>query len=111
MSDENAAFTDSQQLYLEGLARGLSVMKDLPGAGGSVPAGPDAPMLGGQDNNEQLGRELVPEEKMKRERHPLDRWDELVARAERGEFPKGTDVLVTKFFGMFYVAPAQDSFM
>lgn len=110
MSNDNAAFTDSQALYLEGLARGLSIMKDLPG-GSDAPAGPDAPMLEGQHNNEQLGRELVPEEKMKRERHPLDRWNELVARAENGEFPKGTDVLVTKFFGMFYVAPAQDSFM
>ena len=26
-------------------------------------------------------------------------------------FPKGTDVFLTKFFGMFYVAPAQNAFM
>src|SRR5438270_4031083 len=28
-----------------------------------------------------------------------------------GRFPKGTDVFLMKFQGMFYVAPAQDSFM
>ena len=32
-------------------------------------------------------------------------------RANAGEFPKGTDVFLTKFYGMFYVAPAQESYM
>ncbi len=54
---------------------------------------------------------LTPEEKAKAEKHPLDRWDELVARAEAGTPPKGIDVLMTKYHGLFWVAPAQDSFM
>ena len=29
----------------------------------------------------------------------------------QGEFPKGIDVFLTKYQGLFYVAPAQDSFM
>ena len=33
------------------------------------------------------------------------------ARAEAGQFPKGIDVFLTKYQGLFYVAPAQDSFM
>jgi len=53
----------------------------------------------------------VAEETAKRAKHPLDRWDEVVARAEAGQFPKGVDVFLTKYQGLFYVAPAQDSFM
>ncbi len=57
------------------------------------------------------GGKLVAEETAKRARHPLDRWDEVVGRAEAGQFPKGIDVFLTKYQGLFYVAPAQDSFM
>jgi ferredoxin-nitrite reductase len=35
----------------------------------------------------------------------------VVGRAEAGQFPKAVDVLLTKWHGLFYVAPAQDSFM
>jgi ferredoxin-nitrite reductase len=38
-------------------------------------------------------------------------WDELRANAAAGRFPKGLDVFRHKFFGLFYVAPAQDAFM
>ena len=34
-----------------------------------------------------------------------------MGRAEAGQFPKGIDVFLTKYQGLFYVAPAQDSFM
>ena len=34
-----------------------------------------------------------------------------MVRAEAGQFPKGIDVFLTKYQGLFYVAPAQDSFM
>jgi len=109
MSD-NEDFTEAQKRYLEGLASGLNVAR--PPAGGSgAPAGPDALMLEGQAGTERQGGKLVAEEKMKRERHPLDRWDELTARAADGTFPKGTDVFATKYHGLFYVAPAQESYM
>src|SRR6185312_3477633 len=38
-------------------------------------------------------------------------WDEIRANAREGVFPKGTDVFLYKFSGLFHVAPAQDSFM
>jgi ferredoxin-nitrite reductase len=57
------------------------------------------------------GGKLVAEETAKRQRHPLDRWDEVVARAGAGQFPKGIDVFLTKWQGLFYVAPAQNSYM
>ena len=42
---------------------------------------------------------------------PLDRFGEISALAAEGKFPKGTDVFLTKFHGLFFVAPAQNSFM
>ena len=75
------------------------------------PLGPDALQYLAQDRVLAAGQTLVPEEMIKRKRHPLDRWDELVARAETGEFPAGIDVFLSKYQGLFYVAPAQDAFM
>ena len=47
----------------------------------------------------------------KRDKDPLSLWDEMRANAASGAFPKGTDVFLYKFSGLFHVAPAQDSFM
>ncbi len=38
-------------------------------------------------------------------------WDDLVKHAAEDRFPKGEDVLAFKYHGLFYVAPAQDSYM
>ena len=38
-------------------------------------------------------------------------WDEIQANARAGVFPKETDVLLYKYSGLFFVAPAQNSFM
>ena len=73
--------------------------------------GPDALQHAAQDRAVAAGGKLVAEETAKRQRHPLDRWDEVVDRAEAGQFPKGIDVFLTKYHGLFYVAPAQDSYM
>jgi ferredoxin-nitrite reductase len=55
--------------------------------------------------------DLCKEERWKYEVNPLDLWDELLAHANENRFPKGRDVFRFKFHGLFYVAPAQDSFM
>ena len=73
--------------------------------------GPDALQYKAQELAILDGKALTPEEQVKREKHPLDRWDEIVERARLAQFPTGTDIFVTKYFGLFYVAPAQDSFM
>src|SRR5262249_36575325 len=74
-------------------------------------SGPDALQHAAQVRAMAAGGKLVAEETAKRQCHPLDRWDEVVARADAGQFPKGIDVFLTKWHGLFYVAPAQDSFM
>lgn len=67
--------------------------------------------LEAQKSWESKGKSLCAEEKAKRDKDWLSVWNEIGVRAQAGEFPKGTDVFLTKFYGMFYVAPAQNSFM
>ncbi|CAN5175454.1 NirA family protein [soil metagenome] len=109
-------FTDQQKRWLEGFTSGLAARKagTPAAAAGPVaaqPIGPDALQYAAQDRTTAAGGKLVAEEKAKRQRHPLDRWDEVVERSERAEFPKGIDVFLTKYHGLFYVAPAENSFM
>ncbi len=111
-------FDDQQKQWLQGFVSGMEARKAADrlagrtaGAPAAAPIGPDALQHAAQDRTIAAGGKLVAEEKAKRERHPLDRWDEVTGRAEAGRFPKGLDVFLTKYQGLFYVAPAQDSFM
>jgi ferredoxin-nitrite reductase len=106
-------FTDEQKQYLDGFLSGIAARR------GSVPvpatvassAGESDIHRAAQDRFLAAGKKLVPEEEAKRKAHPLDMWDELRAEAAEGRFPKGIDIFRHKFFGLFYVAPAQDAFM
>ncbi len=111
-------FDDQQKQWLQGFVSGIEARKAAdrlasraPAAPAGQPIGPDALQYAAQDRAIAAGGKLVAEETAKRARHPLDRWDEVVGRAEAGQFPKGIDVFLTKYQGLFYVAPAQDSFM
>jgi ferredoxin-nitrite reductase len=111
-------FDDQQKQWLQGFVSGIEARKAAdklasraPGAPAAQPIGPDALQYAAQDRAVAAGGKLVAEETAKRARHPLDRWDEVVGRAEAGQFPKGIDVFLTKYQGLFYVAPAQDSLM
>ena len=55
--------------------------------------------------------DLCKEERIKYEENPLDIWEKLLAHAREDRFPEGDDIFRFKFYGLFYVAPAQDSFM
>lgn len=55
--------------------------------------------------------DLCKEERIKYEENPLDIWEKLLAHARDDRFPDGGDIFRFKFHGLFYVAPAQDSFM
>jgi len=55
--------------------------------------------------------DLCREEIWKHEEDPLDIWDKLIAHANEGRAPAQDDLFRFKFHGLFYVAPAQDSFM
>ena len=128
MSDQ--AFSEAQKQYLSGLMMGADVARTVRGlpvlagggetAGTSIRVGGDTPghhqdpaqdALQAQNEQQAAGGKLCKEEQAKRDKNPLDMWEEISQRSSRGEFPKGTDVFLTKFHGLFYVAPAQDSFM
>jgi len=107
-------FTEEQQEYLKGFMSGVAARRAVAGAP-SPPAG-EAAQSGdinalAQDRITAAGGKLVAEEAAKRKKHPLDRFDEISAMAGAGQFPKGLDVFLAKFHGLFFVAPAQNSFM
>src|SRR5688572_29626334 len=111
----NGPFDDTQKRYLQGYVAGVEARRaaaGLPGAfGAPVPPAADDPQRAAQDRTVASGGKLVAEEQAKRAKNPLDRWDEFRAESAAGRFPKGTDVFLTKYLGLFYVAPAQNSFM
>lgn len=102
-------FSVEQQEYLKGFWAGIEARRGKPAA----EAAPDPmdPQRTAQDRVIAAGGRLVAEEEAKRKTPPLDRWDVLVKLSAAEQFPKGTDVFLTKYFGLFYVAPAQDSYM
>ena len=78
-----------------------------------MPAGPDPSGWRSRPRTASLaaGKALSREEQAKRAKDPLALHDEIQANARDGVFPKGTDVFLYKFSGLFHVAPAQDAFM
>lgn len=121
----SVGFTEEQKEYLEGFFSGLltrrsggnAVAPSAPPGGnvaGSSEAAPSAPERIhwlAQDRAVAAGKKLSNEELAKRAKNPLDMWDEMKANAAAGRFPKGTDVFLHKFHGLFYVAPTQNAFM
>ena len=103
-------FSPEQQEYLKGFMAGVEARRGslAPASEGNAPA--DA-LRAAQDRTLAAGGKLVPQEQAKRERHPLDRWDELAARATAGRFPKPIEDFIGRYHGLFYVGPAQDAFM
>ncbi len=114
MSDQ--PFSAEQQEYLKGFMAGVEARRGalgLPASPVAAPAAVDPADINraAQDRTVAAGGTLTPEEEAKRKKHPLDRFDEISATAAEGKFPRGIEVFLAKFHGLFYVAPAQDAFM
>jgi ferredoxin-nitrite reductase len=106
-------FTPEQKRYLEGFVSGLSAARAARGTAPVKvePTGPDAIHLIAQDRAVAAGGKLADQEKFKREQHPFDAYERLKAQAESNEPPKPADNFRWRYFGLFYVAPAQTSYM
>jgi ferredoxin-nitrite reductase len=114
-------FTAEQKRYLEGFASGIQAGRaargaPLPEASSETkpeaePIGPDAAARKAQDRVLKEGKKLADQEKFKREEHPFDAYERLKAQAGKNEAPKPADNFRWRYFGLFYVAPAQDSYM
>ncbi len=109
-------FTDEQKRYLEGFTTGLQISRVGRGLGGgakapAVPTGPDAVHIKAQDKVIASGKKLSDQEKIKREEHPFDAYPRLRQQARDDARPSPADNFRWRYFGIFHVAPAQDSYM
>jgi ferredoxin-nitrite reductase len=116
-------FEPEQKRYLEGFVAGLQIAKSTrgiaaPGGADSAvgaknaePIGPDAAAIKAQDRAIAAGGKLSDQEKFKRELNPFDGYEKLKAQARANEAPKPADNFRWRFYGLFYVAPAQNSYM
>ena len=112
-------FSDEQKRYLEGFMSGLQVGRvghNLAlagsahfGAAAAEPIGPDAAHRKAQDKVTASGRKLADQEKFKRDEHPFDAYERLKAQARENSSPGPADNFRWRYYGLFYVAPAQAS--
>ena len=92
---------EEQSSYLEGLFAGLhnrGVRFNDVAVTSSGPASPD-------------DEDLIFEERVKRDLHPLDAFDSLVEDAEAKRAPAKENVFRYKWRGLFFLAPSSDAFM
>ncbi len=123
-SEQAGDFSPEQKRYLEGFVAGVQIAKaakSVAGVAAPTPAplagatsertGPEAAALRAQDRVLAAGGKLSDQEKFKREQHPFDTYERLKEHAAKGEYPKPPDNFRWRFFGLFYVAPNQNSYM
>lgn len=113
-------FSADQKRYLEGFvsgmqsartARGLSPLGGAPGSASAKLSGPDKEHAEAQARTVGAGGKLVDQEKWKAAEHPFDAYARFKDQARAGIYPKPEDNFRWRFHGLFYVAPAQDSYM
>jgi ferredoxin-nitrite reductase len=116
----SAEFSVEQKRYLEGFVSGVQAGRTAHGlkpigtggaSGAGEPTGPDAAHIKAQDATKAKGRKLVDQETWKRDEHPFDAYSRFKAQADAGEYPKPQDNFRWRYYGLFYVAPAQNSYM
>ncbi len=108
-------FSVEQQQYLQGFFAGVT--QRLPFAG-QLPDGRVTNDASTGSANAAAATlwgtpvdDLCAEELWKVESNPLDCWDALLAHASEDRDPDAEHRFRFKYFGLFHVAPAQDSFM
>src|SRR5438270_1684997 len=114
-----ADFSDEQKRYLEGFMSGLQVSRVGRGIGAAAPAGkadpepigPDAAAFKAQDRVIASGKKLADQEKFKRDEHPFDAYSRLKEQALTNAPPTPADNFRWRYYGLFYVAPTQTSYM
>ena len=89
----------------KGLGSGLSAKAN------AEPTGPDAPHIKAQDRTIAAGKKLAEQEKWKREEHPFDAYPRLSDQAQTDARPSPADNFRWRYYGLFYVAPTQNSYM
>ena len=105
-------FTEEQQSYLAGFMSGALNRQNSPFLGQNA--------AGQFTNDPEEAEEMVyntpvddlcREELVKYKKNGLDCYDTILENAIAGKFPEGGDTFRYKFYGLFHVTPAQESFM
>lgn len=114
-------FDAEQKRYLEGFVAGIQIAKAAKSTAGAAsgraaptapePIGADAAALKAQARVVSSGGRLSDQEEFKREEHPFDAYERLKEQAAKNVYPKPPDNFRWRFYGLFYVAPNQDSYM
>ncbi len=120
LSGNTTNFTGEQKEYLSGFFSGAMQRSALPFIGltssgrftddanlsGENLAAANEPAVHGTHVSD-----LSREELWKFEQNPLDIWEKLISCADSNHAPDAEDIFRFKYHGLFYVAPAHDSFM
>jgi ferredoxin-nitrite reductase len=113
VSIEQSGFTEEQANYLSGFVSGILQSRALPFLGQDSarrfthePAAAEPETVFGTPLEDLCKEELI-----KHEQNGLDCYDAILANAIAERFPEGGDVFRYKFHGLFFVSPAQESFM
>jgi ferredoxin-nitrite reductase len=117
-------FSREQKEYLQGYFAGLACSGIVPFAGhlpdGRITNMPAPGLVNGAAESASQAEETVygtpvsdlcEQELWKLEQHGLDVWDKLIAHANEDKFPDKQETFRFRYHGLFYVAPAQKSFM
>jgi ferredoxin-nitrite reductase len=116
----NSAFSTEQKEYLLGFFAGVMQRSTAPFLGHTASGLLTDDASSGLVNRATPAKEvfhgtsvsdLSREELWKYQQNPLDMWDKILTHAEENRTPEAEDIFRFKFHGLFYVAPAQDSFM
>jgi ferredoxin-nitrite reductase len=96
---QNAGFSPEQKEYLAGLFAGVAVrgtkFSDVEPTPGKA----------------TQAEELIFEERVKRELHPLDAYEQIIQNAESNKLPDKEEVFRFKWNGLFFLAPVKNAFM
>jgi ferredoxin-nitrite reductase len=91
----SAGFTPEQKEYLSGLFAGAAAR------GKSFAEVEPAPQL----------EDLIAEERIKRELHPLDAYEQIIENAVNNKSPDKEEIFRFKWNGLFFLTPVKDAFM
>jgi ferredoxin-nitrite reductase len=121
LTDErSASFTPEQKEYLEGFLKGIAQRQVLAYVGATADGRITADPTRGGENLGAPRVEMIhhtpladatKQERWKHEEHPLDGWDRILAHAEADKLPDDEHTYRFRNFGVFFVGPAQNSFM
>jgi ferredoxin-nitrite reductase len=116
-----AEFTQEQKQYLQGFFAGLAQRAPVPFVGHASNGLITNDPASGLSNQAAADTEptwhntplsdLSREERWKYEQDPFAIWDKILQYSNQNQPPTDDDRFRLKYFGLFHVAPVQDSFM